>query len=558
MVTLNKNDKRLLFVPLGGSGEIGMNMNLYGTEGSWIMVDCGMSFAGVEAPGVDLIFPEPEFIAERAHQLKAIILTHGHEDHIGAVGYLWDELRCPVYATPFTAALVEDKLAELGLLQDVPLHVVEPGQVIDLGPFKVRYVPLAHSIAEGHGLVIETADQCIFHTGDWKLDNRPLIGPPCPSKELSALGEKGVDVVVGDSTNVFNQTESGSESEVRESLMEIIGQIKGRVVMTTFASNVARLQIAGDIAKKYGRHLVLVGRSMHRIYKAARKTGYLKDFPDLVAENEANNLPPHRLMILCTGCQGEARAALSRMAQDDHRFLSLSRGDTVIFSSKIIPGNEITLGHLFNNLIDRKIKVITEKDAFVHVSGHPGRAELEVMYGWLKPRILIPVHGEARHLEKHAAFGRELGIPYTFAPRNGDVLELGSGDKNTKGVIKIGEVPTGRLYLDGDLIVDHDDPGMVGRRRVMIQGLVSVSLLFNKKGALAHSPSLHIVGLPGEESEELQAIFKEAITRALTSLKGGRHIKDNQIEDVIRIAIRRKVRKITGHNPVVITHILRD
>ena len=553
MLKFHKDDDRLLFLPLGGSGEIGMNLNLYGTKGRWMMVDCGMSFAGPEAPGVDLLFPDPMYIEEHADKLDGLLLTHGHEDHIGAVGYLWEEFQCPVYATAFTAELVKDKLNELGILHAVPLEVVEPHQPIEIGPFTCRYIPLAHSIAEGHGVAIETHNRRIFHTGDWKLDNRPLIGPPSPSEHLTALGEQGVDAVIGDSTNVFNPSESGSESAVRESLMDIIGGIQGRVVVTTFASNVARLATIGEVAKRHGRHLVLVGRSMHRIYRAAKATGYLKDFPPLVAEEDAIHLPRERTLICCTGCQGEPRAALSRMSRSDHRYLEIQAGDTVIFSSKIIPGNEITLGALFNALTLMNVDVITEKDAFIHVSGHPGRAELKVMYDWLKPTSLIPVHGEPRHLKKHASLAGDFGIANTVIPKNGDVIEIGKDF-----VRKIDEVPAGRLYLDGDLIVDHDDAGLVGRRRLLQNGVVSIAVLLSPDLSLVKAPQVTMMGLPGEQSENLEEVFEEAVQRFFDTLRSKRSVADAMLEEGIRIAIRRKARKLTGRNPSVISHIVRE
>jgi len=550
---LKPDDQRLLFVPLGGSGEIGLNMNLYGMAGKWIMVDCGMSFGDDELPGVELSFPDPSFITDERDNLVAMVITHGHEDHIGAIPHLWAELECPIYATPFTAELIKDKLSEAGLLNDVELHVVSPQDRLQLGPFAVQYIPLAHSIAEGHGLTIEAGDMRIFHTGDWKLDNRPLIGPPSPSAALTNFGDGGVDCVVGDSTNVFNATESGSEAAVRENLLELIKGMTGRVVVTTFASNVARLETVAEIAKRTGRDLVLIGRSMHRILKAGQATGYLQDLPILVPEEHANDLPKDRVLILCTGCQGEPRAALSRMATGSHRHVNLAATDNVIFSSKIIPGNEKTLGRLFNDLTLAGINVVTEKDAFIHVSGHPGRAELATMYGWLRPHAVLPVHGEPRHLKRHVAFAHEIGIKSSLAPANGDVIHI-----SKSGLKKVDEVLHGRLVLDGDLIIDDDDSAISDRRRLMNQGIASMSLLLDGRGALVYEPEIVFVGIPGVDAENLIEECAYSVGAALDRMKPNTRQVDGLVEEAARIAVRRTCRRIIGKNPGVITHILRQ
>ncbi|TNE65915.1 MAG: ribonuclease J [Alphaproteobacteria bacterium] len=552
MAYMRKSDDRLLFLPLGGSGEIGMNLNLYGHKGTWLMVDCGMTFAETHVPGVDLIFPDPTFIESEQEALIGLVLTHGHEDHIGAVPYLWPRLRCPVYATPFTAELVKDKLKEAGLLEQVPLHVVDALTPIKIGPFTVRYVPLAHSIAEGHGLAIETSKGTIFHTGDWKLDDRPLIGPACPSPVLSELGEKGVLALVGDSTNVFNPSESGSEAAVRESLIELVQGLKNRVVITTFASNVARLETIGEVAKASGRHLVLLGRSMERVVRAAKETGYLKDFPTLVPEEDADHLPKDRVLIACTGCQGEPRAAIARIARDDHKHLQLSPDDNVIFSSKIIPGNELVLGQLFNTLASKGINVVTEKDAFIHVSGHPGRAELAKMYGWTRPFSAIPVHGEARHLMRHAKLARELGVEHTTVPKNGDVIEI-----SERGLELVDEAPVGRLALDGTAIIGIDDPAIVDRRRASVNGFVTASLIFDDDGALAAEPILAVMGLPRGDDDSFYDGMVYALEHALERMKPAARDIDAMVEETTRIAIRRYCRSEIGKNPGVATLITR-
>jgi len=553
MAYLKPDDDRLVFVPLGGCGEIGMNLNLYCTHGQWIMVDCGMSFAGDESPGVDLIFPDSSFIEDEGDALLAMVITHGHEDHIGAIPYLWPYLKCPIYATPFTAGLIRDKLEEEGLENDVPLHVVTPRDQIDLGPFSVRYQPLAHSIAEGHGLVIDTPKGAIFHTGDWKLDDRPLIGPISPADALTALGEKGTLALVGDSTNIFNPSESGSENAVRDSLLALIKGMTGRVVLTTFASNVARLETAGYIARKTGREIALVGRSMQRIYRVARESGYLADFPPPIEERDVGFLPRDKVMILCTGCQGEPRAALSRIARGDHRELSLATGDHVIFSSKIIPGNEKTLGALFNTLVERGFEVITEKDHFIHVSGHPGQSELRQMLAWTKPRAVIPVHGEARHLHAHAAFAKSEGIAHTVIPKNGDVIEISADGSLTR----IDRVAVGRLALDGREIVDCEAPSIVERRRLLYNGTVSVAVIMSAKDRLAGTPDIRFLGLPRADVQTLEQTLSGIVADHLDVQPRRIREDDEKLEDAVRIAIRRFTRAELGKNPQVMVHIIR-
>ncbi|WP_417449031.1 ribonuclease J [Kordiimonas sp.] len=549
---MKPEDPRLLFVPIGGSGEIGMNLNLYGHRGKWLMVDCGMSFADDYLPGVDLIFPDPVFIEEERDNLIGLVLTHGHEDHIGAVPHLWRRFRCPVYATPFTAELVADKLKEAGLTDEVELHIVDALETLELGPFTIKYLPLAHSIAEGHGLAIDTSVGTIFHTGDWKLDENPLIGPVCPSPALSALGEQGVLALVGDSTNVFNASESGSEAAVRESLKQLVADMKNRVVITTFASNVARLETIGEVAKATGRRLVLLGRSMERVVKAAKATGYLKDFPPLVDEEDADYLPRDEVLIACTGCQGEPRAAIARIARDDHKHLKLSPDDNVIFSSKIIPGNELVLGQLFNALAIKHINVVTEKDAFIHVSGHPGRAELKKMYEWTRPLCAIPVHGEARHLQRHAAYARELGIKHTIVPKNGDIIQI-----SAKGLKLIDDAPVGRLALDGREVVSIADEAIADRRRVALSGFVTASVVFDRDGTLAAEPLLALLGVPRQDDDVFYDGMLDAIEDGIERMPKPAKQSDTMVEEVIRIAVRRYCRREVGKNPGVASLINR-
>ncbi|MFC3051111.1 ribonuclease J [Kordiimonas pumila] len=549
---MKKNDNRLLFLPLGGCGEIGMNLNLYGHKGYWLMVDCGMMFADSYSPGVDLVFPDPGFIESEGNRLAGMMLTHGHEDHIGAIPHLWKRFKCPLYATAFTAELIIDKLKEAGIEDEVPLTIVEPHIDIEVGPFSVRYVPLAHSIAEGHGLVIKTEVGTLFHTGDWKLDKTPLIGPVCPSDLLTDLGTDGVLALICDSTNVFNTSESGSEATVRDNLIELVSGLKGRVVITTFASNVARMDTIGAVAKATGRSLALMGRSMQRVLKAGRATGYLQDMPNLVGEEYIDDLPADKVLIACTGCQGEPRAALARIAKDDHRNVRLAAGDNVIFSSKIIPGNDLSLGQLFNQLAEKKINIITEKDEFIHVSGHPGQPELAQMYEWTKPMAVIPVHGEGRHLMRQAKFAKEKGIKHTIVPRNGDIIDI-----STSGLLKIDEVPVGRLVLDGNRVIDIDDMAITERRRAASNGFITVSLVFDRKDALAAEPAIAILGLPqGHDDVFYDGLLAEVET-GIDRMRARDRQDDTNVEEVVRIAARRFCRKEIGKNPGVATLITR-
>lgn len=553
MAYMRKKDNRLLFLPLGGSGEIGMNLNLYGHKGHWLMVDCGMSFADDYTPGVDLIFPDPSFIEDEQDRLVGMMVTHGHEDHIGAIPYLWPRLKCPIYATAFTAQLIRGKLNEAGLEDEVPLHVIEPKDSIEAGPFVVRYIPLAHSIAEGHGLAIETEKGTLFHTGDWKLDEKPLIGPICPSDALTKLGDDGVLALVGDSTNVFNPNESGSEATVRDNLIKVVQGMDNRVIITTFASNVARLDTIGEVAKATGRSLALLGRSMQRVLNAGKATGYLKDLPPIVDEEHIDDIPRDKILIACTGCQGEPRAAMSRIARGEHKNVTLSPGDNVLFSSKIIPGNDLVLGQLFNTLAERKINVVTEKDADIHVSGHPGQPELAQMYQWTKPMMVVPVHGETRHLMKHAEFAKSQGIEHTIVPANGDIIDITS-----KGLKKIDEAPVGRLALDGKIVVGIEDMAITERRRASNSGFVTVSVIFDDEGALAAEPALALLGLPSRDPELFYDEMLAALEAAIDRMAPHCRLKDKDVEEVCRISIRRYCRKENGKNPGVATLITRQ
>lgn len=536
-----KPAKELLFCALGGSGEIGMNVNLYGCDGKWLMVDLGMTFAGSEYPGVDLVFADLEFIEDRREDLVGIVLTHGHEDHIGAVPYFAADLDVPLYATPFTARLVRAKLEEAGIAGEIDLRVIDHFDSFPLGPFDVRYVPLAHSIAEGNALLIDTPHGRIFHTGDWKLDDEPLIGTPATAGELTAIGDSGVLALVCDSTNVFNPEASGSEGEVHRELLEEVRRHKGkRVLVTTFASNVARLQTLGDVARATGRRLCVAGRSLDRIIATGKASGYLEDLPDPVDFDRAMNLPRGEVMILATGGQGEPRAALARIAEGNHP-ISLDSGDVVLFSSRQIPGNEVAIGRIQNLLAERGIVIVTDRQSHIHVSGHPGRPELEALYSWLRPQILVPVHGEMRHMREQARVGRASGIGQTVVQKNGDLVRLAPGKPG-----KFGEVRAGRLVLDGDVITPADGEAMVMRRRLAYNGIVIVAIDAKGRARVAG------VGVPLDE--DYAAFVEEAETdvmEALGKLKGAARRDDAQVTEAARLAARRAAQRWSGKKPHV-------
>ncbi len=537
----HKPGKELLFLALGGSGEIGMNVNLYGCDGKWLMVDLGMTFGANEYPGTELVFADLDFIEERKADLIGIVLTHAHEDHIGAVPYFAQELGVPLYATPFTAALVTDKLEEAGIAREIELNVIDHLDEFQIGPFGIRYVPLAHSIAEGNGLVIETPYGRVFHTGDWKLDAAPLVGIPASTAELTAIGDEGVLALVCDSTNVFNPEASGSEGMVRDALLAEVARHKGkRVLVTTFASNVARLQTLGEVADATNRRLCVAGRSLDRIIRTAKACGYLRGLPELVDFQTAMALPRGEVLILATGGQGEARAALSRVAEETHQ-ISLSAGDVVLFSSRQIPGNEVAIGRIQNRLASRDITIVTDRQSEIHVSGHPGRPELEALYSWIRPQILVPVHGEMRHMKEQARLGKARGIPQNVVQGNGDLLRLAPGKPG-----KIATVRNGRLILDGDIISPANGEAIVMRRRLALNGLVIV-LLAGRGHVQVES-----LGLPLEEDhDEFVAEAQQDIVTALGKMKPGQRQDREAVLETARLAARRAAQRWCGKKPQV-------
>jgi len=543
-----KPGNELLFLALGGSGEIGMNVNLYGCEGKWIMADLGMTFADPSYPGVELVLPDLTFIEERRKDLLAVVLTHGHEDHIGAIPYLANDLGVPLYATPFTAGLIAEKLKEEGLTQDVEVRLIEIGGTAQIGPFEVRFVPLAHSIPEGNALLISTPHGKVFHTGDWKLDEFPQLGDPADAAALTRVGDEGILALVCDSTNVFQEEASGSEEEVRRGLDGVVAAAEGRVLVTTFASNAARLGTLGKVAQDTGRQVCVAGRSLDRILRVAKSVGYLQDFPETVDWETAMRLPRRDVMIIATGGQGEMRAALARIAFGQHK-LSLSEGDLVVFSSKQIPGNEIPIGRIQNELAARGIQMITERQANVHVSGHPGRPELAAMYGWIRPEIIVPVHGEMRHMVEHRRFAMGRGVPRGIVQKNGDLIRLAPD-----GPVKLGEERVGRLILDGDVILPADGPTMNERRKLAGFGIVTVALALGKGDRLVGDVKIAIQGVPVEEDRE--PFLEEACAAAAKAAK--RHAgNEAKLREEVRLAVRRCATEWTGKKPIVDVLVVR-
>lgn len=555
---MSESENTVYFLPLGGSGEIGMNLNLYGfgpeEDRKWIIVDCGVTFGDLSTPGVDVIMPDPRFIEERKHQLLAIVLTHAHEDHMGAVAYLWERLRCPIYATPFTAYLMRDRLAERGLSKEAKVREISLTGRFEIGPFDLELITLTHSIPEPNGLAIRTPAGLVLHTGDWKIDPEPLIGAPTDPEAIKALGREGILAMVCDSTNVFTPGEAGSEGGVRESLTKVIAEQKGKVAIAAFASNVARLETAILAAQANGRRVCLVGRSMHRMAGAAKAVGLLQSCAPFVEEEEAGYFPSDKIAFVCTGSQGEPRAALSRIADREHRHVTLTEGDTVIFSSRVIPGNERGIYDLMNRLALRGVKIITERDRHVHVSGHPCRDELKQMYEWAKPKVAIPVHGEARHLIEHAAYAKQLGVPSAVIPHNGSLIAI-----NADGARIIDETPAGRLHLDGNFIVDADAVSIRERRKLAYGGAISVAMAVSGKGEIVSGPDIRALGVPdtgGEALDEFLDALADVAERAFSKLGQKSRRDEDEVEEAVRQAVRREANRLWGKKPVVEAMVL--
>ncbi len=543
----------LWFLPLGGTGEIGMNLNLYCHDGAWLMIDLGVTFADDRLPGIDLVMPDPSFIEAQREKLAGLVLTHAHEDHIGAVPHLWPRFRCPIYATPFTAAVLRNKLAENGEAKDAVVTEVPMSGRFSVGPFEIELITLTHSIPEPNAVVLRTAAGTVLHTGDWKLDPDPVVGDDYDEAALRRLADEGVLAMVCDSTNALVEGESGSEGEVGVNLAELIGGFKGRVAVACFASNVARLRTIVQVATDHGRRVALVGRSMHRIYQAAVETGYLEGLPPLVSDSDLGYLPRQEVLLLCTGSQGEPRSALWRIAHDEHPEVSLDPGDAVVFSSRVIPGNEKAISTLQNELVRQGVKVVTDRDHFIHVSGHPARDELAQMYQWVRPQVAIPVHGEARHLAEHAELARACQVPQAIVAENGTLISL-----SAKGAEVLGHVPSGRLLLDGNRLIPADSPVIRGRQKLVYNGVALLSLAVDEKGALVSEPCLSMQGvLDPDEEADATADALEAVEEALAKLPRGALRSDERLGETARIAVRRALFRAVGKKPVTKVHLLR-
>ena len=550
----------LVFLPLGGSNEIGMNFNLYGfgppDDRKWIVVDLGVTFGDQTTPGVEVILPDPTFIESFQDDILGIVLTHAHEDHIGAVPWLWPRLNAPVYATPFTAFLVREKLRDAGLLEEVSITEVPLDGTIRLGPFELTLITLTHSIPEPNGLAIRTPLGTVLHTGDWKIDPDPQIGKKTDMAAIRRLGDEGVLAMVCDSTNVFVDGVAGSEAEVRVALNGLIGQLTGKVAVACFASNVARMESAIVAAQANDRRVCLVGRSMHRMTAAAKSVGILKDAEPFVTDSEAGFFPDDKILYLCTGSQGEARAALSRIAEGTHPHVSLGKGDSVIFSSRVIPGNEIPIRNLQNKLSDRGVRLYTERDhPHIHVSGHPCRDELKQMYQWARPQIAVPTHGERRHLLEHAALAKDLQVPTTVTPRNGDMVRLAPGHPEI-----IDEVPAGRLFVDAGMVTPEHGEALRERRHAAQNGVLHISLVLDGKGKLAAGPQIRSVGLPGDNDyplvdaiEELEDVAEDALQSLDRSSRGD----DEAVRSLISRKVKKACQRIWDRRPIVETVVLR-
>jgi ribonuclease J len=548
-----RDENALYFVPLGGAGEIGMNLNVYGYAGDWLIIDCGVTFGDDSQPGLEVVMPDPAFIVERRDRLLGIVATHAHEDHIGAIPYLWTQLRCPVWATPFTASLLRAKLAEAGLADQVKINVVPLSGRFTIGPFDLELITLTHSIPEPNGVALRTPVGTVLHTGDWKFDPDPLIGPTADEAALQRLGDDGVLALIGDSTNALRPGTSGSEADLRRSLVDLIGRYDARVAVACFASNVARLETVARAAAAHGRDVALIGRSLWRMDKAARENGYLADLPRFLTEDEAGYVPRDRIVMICTGSQGEPRAALSRIARDDHPHVGLEPGDVVIFSSRIIPGNEKAINRLQNALVHLGVEIVTEEDHFVHVSGHPARDELVRMYQRVRPMIAIPVHGEARHLIAHAELAAECQVQQPLVIQNGDMVRLAPS-----GASVVDEVAVGRLASDGKSLLPLDGIALKDRRRVTFNGTAVATVVLDRPGRLMAPPTFSVIGVVEPAAAEAAAArLRSAVERALDELPVGARRDDESVRAAAQRALRRSLNEQFGKRPLVEIHVVR-
>ena len=552
---MNKNE--LIFCPLGGSGQIGGNMNLYayGNEENqeWIIVDTGVSFADDSIPGVDLIYPDPAFIIDKKNDLLGIVLTHAHEDHIGAISHIWPDLKCNIYATPFTSVLIQEKFKEKKIDISNYLKIVKLNGKIELGPFNIEFVSLTHSILEPNGLSIKTPAGMVLHTGDWKIDPNPLIGDKINEKKLKEIGNNKVLAMICDSTNIFSPGRAGSESDVRESLLKIMSLKSKRIIVTSFASNVARMETIFYCAEKINRQVCLVGRSMNRIFKAAKQCGYLQNIQNPIDPRESKNFPREKLVFLCTGSQGEPMGAMKRITKGIHPDVFIEKGDTVIFSSKIIPGNEKKLYSLHNDLVRQEIELVTEETDFVHVSGHPNRDDLKDMYNWVKPESIIPVHGEHRHMNEHIRFAKEMQIPHALRIEDGDVVRIYPG-QNPEVIDK---APSGKMYLDGNIAVGENSQSIKERRNLSLNGYLEITLILNNSGKL-NKPVISYRGIPENNFDE-KIIFEmeDKIFNTCRSFSMKNKNQEKNLIETIKQNCRKLIKERTGKKPFTNINIAR-
>lgn len=549
-MTVPSNDE-LLFLALGGAGEIGMNLNLYGHAGKWLMLDLGIAFGDDSMPGVEVIMPDPAFIEERRRDLAGIVLTHAHEDHLGAVADLWPRLKAPVYATPFAASVLRRKLIQAGLVDEVPITEIPLGGKFKVGPFDLEMITMTHSILEPNALAVRTKLGTVFHTGDWKIDPEPLLGDVTDEETLKRIGDEGVLAMVCDSTNVFVEGEAGSESKVRANLRKLVKGRAGRVAVTCFASNLARVESIALAAVAAGRHPVLSGPALLRMVECAQECGYMLDFPRHISPQDGAYLPRDKVLYICTGSQGEERASMAKIANDEHRDLVLEEGDTAIFSSRVIPGNERSVGRLHNALMARGVEVITDHDADIHVSGHPARDELVQVYQWIRPKIALPVHGEVRHMIEHAALARKCQVPETIVAPNGTLVRLAPGPAEI-----IDHVHAGRLARDGDGVVQLEGGTLRDRRKLLWNGAAAATIVVDGKGRPVAPPKVSLRGIEDEDGTLVLAVL-EGLNEMLADLSAAERRDDARIEEAARQAVRRVVRAHLGKKPLTDVHIVR-
>ena len=553
-----KGGQELVYCSLGGAGEIGMNLNLFGYgkpgEYKWIVVDIGVTFSDDNIPGIEVILPNPEFIANQKENLLGIVLTHAHEDHVGAIAHLWPMLECPIYATPFTAAIVREKFKELKINIGSHLKIIKLGGNVKLGAFDIDYVTLTHSILEPNGLAITTPEGVVLHTADWKIDEDPLIGEKTDVKKLTELGKKGVLAMVCDSTNIFNLGSSGSESLVRTGLLSVLEKMKNRIVITSFASNVARMETVFKVAEKIGRQVCLVGRSMNRIYQLARQCNYLQDIKVPIDVRDAKKIPKNKMVFLCTGSQGEQRAALARIANGTHPDLHLEKDDNVIFSSRIIPGNEKRLYKIFNDFSKSEINVLSEENSMIHVSGHPAREDLKKMYSWVKPKIVIPVHGEQRHMAEHINFAKEMGVKFPVKVSNGEIIRLAPGEPQV-----VDKVTWGRVYLDGKVLIDNDSHVLKERRNMAANGYMEITVLISKNGQIKNNPIITLKGIPliQEDESEIEYDLEDVVMDTCKNFNLNNSKQEKNLIDTLKGNCRKLINDKSGKKPLVNINLVR-